>query len=32
MSERVPPKIAAWFLRKWGSHYHAESLALIVGP
>lgn len=27
MSERVPPKIATWLLRKWGSHYHAESLA-----
>ena len=27
MSERVPPKIAVWLLRKWGSHYHAESLA-----
>jgi hypothetical protein len=27
MSERLPPKIAAWLLRKWGSHYHAESLA-----
>jgi hypothetical protein len=27
MSERVPPKIAAWLLRKWGSRYHAESLA-----
>jgi hypothetical protein len=27
MSERLPPKIAAWLLRKWGSRYHAESLA-----
>jgi hypothetical protein len=27
MIERIPPKIAAWLLRKWGSHYHAESLA-----
>jgi hypothetical protein len=27
MSERVPPKIAEWLLRKWGTHYRAESLA-----
>lgn len=27
MSERLPPKIATWVLRKWGSRYHAESLA-----
>jgi hypothetical protein len=27
MIERVPPKLALWFLEHWGSPYHGESLA-----
>ena len=27
MSDRVPPKIALWLLKRWGSPYHSESLA-----
>jgi hypothetical protein len=27
MSARVPPRFALWLLKRWGSHYHGESLA-----
>jgi ABC-type sugar transport system permease subunit len=27
MNERVPPKLALWVLKQWGSPYHSESLA-----
>jgi hypothetical protein len=27
MIERVPPKLALWLLKSWGSPYHRESLA-----
>jgi len=27
MIERVPPKLALWLLKEWGSSYHGESLA-----
>jgi hypothetical protein len=27
MNERVPPKVALWLLKSWGSPYHRESLA-----
>ncbi|MGC1520752.1 MAG: hypothetical protein WA803_04345 [Steroidobacteraceae bacterium] len=26
MSERLPPKLASWLLRHWGSAFHSESL------
>jgi hypothetical protein len=27
MIERIPPKLALWLLKAWGSPYHRESLA-----
>jgi hypothetical protein len=31
MIDRMPPRLASWVLKQWGSPYHRESLALAIG-